>query len=68
VPVDCIDVPSDVETPQEVAETTLTALDFVPPDRFHSGVNPGTAPMAEIAYAKLASLAAGTELACKAIR
>jgi 5-methyltetrahydropteroyltriglutamate--homocysteine methyltransferase len=68
--VGCIDVASNVvETPQEVAETIRAALDHVPPDRLYPCTNCGMAPMSlEIAYAKLAALAAGAELARKAVQ
>jgi 5-methyltetrahydropteroyltriglutamate--homocysteine methyltransferase len=68
--VGCIDVASNVvETPRGVADTIRAALDTVPPDRLYPGANYGMAPMsAEIAYAKLASLAAGAELARKAVQ
>src|ERR1700719_1847863 len=67
--VGCIDVASNVvETPQDVAETIRAALDYVPPERLYPCTNCGMAPMAtDIAYAKLASLAAGAELARKAV-
>jgi methionine synthase II (cobalamin-independent) len=67
--VGCIDVASNVvETPQDVAETIRAALDHVPPERLCPCINWGMAPMAaDIAYAKLASLAAGAELAWKAV-
>ena len=68
--VGCIDVASNVvETPQEVADTIRAALDHVPPERLYPCTNCGMAPMAtEIAYAKLAALAAGAELARKAVQ
>src|SRR4029077_3447504 len=68
--VGCIDVASNVvETPQDVADTIRAALDFAPPDRLYPCTNCGMAPMApDIAYAKLAALAAGAELARKAVR
>ena len=69
--VGCIDVASNVvETPQDVADdhprrARLTS----PPDRLYPCTNCGMAPMAaEIAYAKLAALAAGAELARKAVQ
>ena len=70
VMVGCIDVASNVvETPQEVADTIRAALDYVPPERLYPCTNCGMAPMAtEIAYAKLAALAAGAELARKAVQ
>ncbi len=68
--VGCIDVASNVvETPQEVADTIRAALDYVPPERLYPCTNCGMAPMSsEIAYAKLAALAAGAELARKAVQ
>jgi 5-methyltetrahydropteroyltriglutamate--homocysteine methyltransferase len=67
--IGCIDVASNVvEAPQDVADTIRAALDHVPPERLCPGANCGMAPMAtEIAYAKLAALAAGAELARKAV-
>ena len=64
-----IDVASDVvETPEDVAATIRAALPYVPAERLYPCTNCGMAPMAtEIAYAKLAALAAGAELARKAI-
>ena len=69
VMIGCIDVASNVvETPQDVADTIRAALDYVPPERLYPCTNCGMAPMSsEIAYAKLASLAAGAELARKAL-
>jgi 5-methyltetrahydropteroyltriglutamate--homocysteine methyltransferase len=68
--VGCIDVASNVvETPQDVAETIRAALDFVPPERLYPCTNCGMAPMAAaIAYAKLAALSAGADLARKAVQ
>ena len=65
--VGCIDVASNiVETPQEVAETIRAALAYVPAERLYPCTNCGMAPMAaEVAYAKLAALAAGAELVRK---
>jgi 5-methyltetrahydropteroyltriglutamate--homocysteine methyltransferase len=67
--VGCIDVASNaVETPEEVAATVRAALAYVPADRLYPCTNCGMAPMAaSIAYAKLAALAAGAELARKAL-
>ena len=69
VMIGCIDVASNaVEAPEEVADTIRAALDHVPPERLYPCTNCGMAPMAsEIAYAKLAALAAGAELARKAV-
>ena len=63
--VGVIDVASDiVETPEEVADTIRQALAYVPAERLYPCTNCGMAPMASrIAYAKLAALAAGAELA-----
>jgi 5-methyltetrahydropteroyltriglutamate--homocysteine methyltransferase len=62
--VGAIDVASDsVETPEEVAETIRAALKFVAPEKLYPCTNCGMAPMRrEIAYGKLASLAAGAHL------
>ena len=57
-----------METPEEVADTIRRALPYVPAERLYPCTNCGMAPMSsEIAYAKLASLAAGAELARKAV-
>jgi 5-methyltetrahydropteroyltriglutamate--homocysteine methyltransferase len=68
--VGCIDVASNiVETPEEVAATIRTALAYVPAERLYPCTNCGMAPMpAPIAYAKLAALAAGAEIAREAMR
>jgi 5-methyltetrahydropteroyltriglutamate--homocysteine methyltransferase len=65
--VGAIDVASDiVETPEEVAAVIKQALAYVPAERLFPCTNCGMAPMAaKIAYAKLAALAAGAELARK---
>lgn len=62
--VGAIDVASDaVETPEEVAATIREALRFVAPEKLYPCTNCGMAPMSrEVAYAKLASLAAGAAL------
>jgi len=62
-------VASDVvETPEDVAATIRAALAHVPADRLFPCTNCGMAPMAsEIAYAKLTALAAGAEMARKAM-
>jgi 5-methyltetrahydropteroyltriglutamate--homocysteine methyltransferase len=67
--VGCIDVASDaVETPEDVAATIREALAYAPAERIYPCTNCGMAPMsAPIAYAKLAALAAGAELARKAV-
>jgi 5-methyltetrahydropteroyltriglutamate--homocysteine methyltransferase len=63
--VGAIDVASNaVETPEEVAETIRQALAHVPAERLYPCTNCGMAPMpSSVAYAKLAALAAGAELA-----
>ncbi len=63
--VGVIDVASDkVETPEEVADTIGTALQFVAKDRLYACTNCGMAPMArDIAVAKLEALAKGAALA-----
>jgi 5-methyltetrahydropteroyltriglutamate--homocysteine methyltransferase len=65
VMVGVIDVASDViETPEQVAETIATALEFVPKERLFPCTNCGLAPMRrEVAEAKLAALAQGAALA-----
>jgi 5-methyltetrahydropteroyltriglutamate--homocysteine methyltransferase len=62
--VGAIDVASDlVETPQDVAETLRAAMKYVAPEKLYPCTNCGMAPMkAEIAYSKLAALAAGAAL------
>ena len=67
--VGCIDVASNViETPEDVAQTIRAALAYVPAERLYPCTNCGMAPMpASVAYAKLAALAAGAELARKAL-
>ena len=63
--VGAIDVASNVvETPEEVADTIPQALPYVPAERLYPCTNCGMAPMpSRVAYAKLAALAAGAELA-----
>jgi 5-methyltetrahydropteroyltriglutamate--homocysteine methyltransferase len=65
VMVGVIDVASDdVETPEQVAETIGTALQFVPRERLVLCTNCGMAPMdRDVALAKLQALAKGAELA-----
>jgi 5-methyltetrahydropteroyltriglutamate--homocysteine methyltransferase len=62
--VGAIDVASDnVETPEEVAETIRAALKYVAPEKLYPCTNCGMAPMRrEVAYGKLAALAAGAHL------
>ena len=63
--VGVIDVASDeIETPEQVAETIGTALQFVPKHRLFPCTNCGLAPMdREVAVRKLEALARGAELA-----
>ena len=63
--VGVIDVASDVvETPEQVADTIGTALQFVPKNRLFACTNCGLAPMSrEVAEAKLQALARGAALA-----
>jgi len=65
VMVGVIDVASDViETPEEVADTIGSALQFVPRHRLLACTNCGMAPMSRaIVEAKLAALAQGAALA-----
>ena len=65
VMVGVIDVASEsVETPEQIAETIGTALQFVPRDRLIPCTNCGLAPMRrEVAEAKLAALVQGAALA-----
>jgi 5-methyltetrahydropteroyltriglutamate--homocysteine methyltransferase len=63
--VGAIDVASDVvESPEDVAEVAAAAVQYVPKNRIQLCTNCGMAPMPhDIAYAKLAALAKGAELA-----
>jgi 5-methyltetrahydropteroyltriglutamate--homocysteine methyltransferase len=63
--VGVIDVATDrVETPEEVADTIIEALSFVPAERLFPCTNCGMAPMhRNVAEAKLAALGAGAALA-----
>ncbi|HEY5828570.1 MAG: methionine synthase [Hyphomicrobiaceae bacterium] len=63
--VGAIDVASDeVETPEQVAAVAAEAAKHVPRERIQLCTNCGMAPMRrDIAYAKLAALAKGAELA-----
>jgi len=65
VMVGVIDVASDeVETPEQVAETIGTALQFVPKERIVCCTNCGMAPMdRDIALRKLEAIVKGAELA-----
>ncbi|MBX6367160.1 MAG: methionine synthase [Rhodospirillales bacterium] len=63
--VGAINVATDrIETPEEVAATIRTAARYVAPERIFPCTNCGMAPMPrDVAYAKLAALAAGAKLA-----
>ncbi len=63
--VGVIDVATDVvETPEQVADTIATALQFVPQERLFPCTNCGMAPMGrDVAWQKLQALAEGTKLA-----
>jgi 5-methyltetrahydropteroyltriglutamate--homocysteine methyltransferase len=65
VMVGVIDVASDaIETPEQVADTIATALQYVPKDKLIACTNCGLAPMSrEVAMAKLDALAKGAALA-----
>ncbi len=65
VMVGVIDVASDqIETPEQVADTIGTALQFVPKNRLFPCTNCGLAPMSrEVALKKLQALADGAALA-----
>ncbi|MCM3562120.1 MAG: methionine synthase [Hydrogenophaga sp.] len=65
VMVGVIDVASDtIETPEQVADTIGTALQYVPRDKLIACTNCGLAPMSrEVAMAKLDALAKGAALA-----
>jgi 5-methyltetrahydropteroyltriglutamate--homocysteine methyltransferase len=65
VMVGVIDVASsDIETPEQIADTIGTALQYVPKDKLIACTNCGLAPMSrEVAMAKLEALAKGAELA-----
>jgi 5-methyltetrahydropteroyltriglutamate--homocysteine methyltransferase len=67
VMVGVIDVASDeVETPEQVAETIGTALQFVPKERLICCTNCGMAPMSrEVAVRKLEAIVKGAELAAR---
>jgi hypothetical protein len=68
--VGVIDVASDViETPEQVADTIGTALQFVPKNRLFACTNCGLAPMSrEVAEAKLEALAQGRSAGAPALR
>jgi 5-methyltetrahydropteroyltriglutamate--homocysteine methyltransferase len=63
--VGVIDVASDVvETPEQVADTIMQALRFVPRERLHACTNCGMAPMRrDVALEKLFALGKGVEIA-----
>jgi 5-methyltetrahydropteroyltriglutamate--homocysteine methyltransferase len=63
--VGAIDVASDrVESPEEVAAVAAEAARYVPANRIQLCTNCGMAPMRrDVAYAKLAALARGAQLA-----
>ncbi|MFN4276201.1 MAG: methionine synthase [Ferrovibrio sp.] len=65
VMVGVIDVASDaIETPQQIAETIKTAMQYVPKERIIPCTNCGLAPLSrEVAIAKVAALGEGTKLA-----
>jgi len=67
VQVGVIDVASDqIETPEQVAAVIAEATKYVAKDKIIAGTNCGMAPMRwDIAYAKLAALGKGAELARK---
>lgn len=64
VMVGAIDVANNtVETPEEVADTLRTALQYVDADKLIPSTNCGMAPLARpVAQGKMAALAAGAEL------
>ena len=63
--IGAIDVATDVvETPEDVAAVIAEAMKYLPKERIVVGTNCGMAPMtSDIAFAKLAALGRGTELA-----
>jgi 5-methyltetrahydropteroyltriglutamate--homocysteine methyltransferase len=65
VQVGVIDVATDdVETPEQVAAVIAEAMKYVPKERIIAGTNCGMAPMRwDVAYAKLAAVGKGAELA-----
>ncbi|QQV76817.1 methionine synthase [Sphingomonas aliaeris] len=64
VMVGAIDVATtDIETPEEVADTLRKALKFVDADKLYPATNCGMAPLSrDIAKGKLRALGAGTEI------
>ena len=65
VQIGVIDVATDaIETPEQVAAVIGEAMNYVPRENIVAGTNCGMAPMRrDIAYAKLAALGRGAELA-----
>ena len=65
--VGAIDVASGrVETPEEVAVTIRSALNYVEPEKLYPCTNCGTVPLTrEVARGKLKALAAGVALVRK---
>lgn len=52
-----------IETPEEVADTLLKALQFVDADKLYPCTNCGMAPLSrQIASGKLAALSAGAQI------
>jgi 5-methyltetrahydropteroyltriglutamate--homocysteine methyltransferase len=68
--VGAIDVASsEIETPEQVAATIRAAMAYVDPAKLYPCTNCGLAPIpGEIAYGKLAALAAGAALVRKELR
>ena len=68
--VGVIDVATDaVETPEEVAAVIAEALQYVAKEKIFACTNCGMAPMSwDIAFAKLAALGRGAELARQRFR
>jgi 5-methyltetrahydropteroyltriglutamate--homocysteine methyltransferase len=68
--VGVIDVATDeIETPDEVADTIASVMQYVPPERLFPCTNCGMAPMRrDIALAKLSALAQGAALARRRLR
>lgn len=64
VMVGAIDVATDiVETPEQVAATLRSALQYVDADKLYPSTNCGMAPLSEeVAFAKLAALSAGAQI------
>ncbi|TMN46269.1 methionine synthase, partial [Pseudoalteromonas piscicida] len=64
VMVGAIDVASNtIETPEEVADTLIKALQFVDADKLYACTNCGMAPLSHtVARGKLNALSAGAEI------